>query len=73
MKPRSKEKLKVTIPSILLSLYNMVSLIEDQTNLFKNISEGADFSGLNLIIGGYNIHLLEAEGTVLNKILNNLN
>jgi hypothetical protein len=43
------------------------------TNYFRNISEDQEFSGLNLILGGYAIHLLECESHVMNKMLKSLN
>ncbi len=48
-------------------------LIEDTTNFFKSISGDQEFTGLNLIVGSYSIHLLEAESPVINKMLHSLN
>jgi hypothetical protein len=42
-------------------------------NYFKNISEEAEFTGLNLIIGGYCIHLLECEAPTMMRMLKSLN
>jgi len=39
------------------------------TNFFKSISEGGEFTGLNLVLGGFAIHVLEGETPVVNKML----
>lgn len=39
------------------------------TNYFKMISGDQEFTGLNLIIGSYSIHLLECENIIMKKIL----
>lgn len=43
--------------------------IEDTTNFFKGLSDGSEFTGLNLILGGFAIHVLEGEAAVVNKML----
>lgn len=43
------------------------------TNYFKLISDEEEFSGLNLIIGSYCIHLLECEAKTMTKMLRKLN
>ena len=47
----------------------VLSYVEDTTNFFKGLSEGSDFTGLNLILGGFAIHVIEGETQVVNKIL----
>lgn len=43
------------------------------TNFFKNASGDHEFSGLNLILGSYCIHLLEGESFIVNSMLKSLN
>lgn len=43
------------------------------TNYFKSISGDHEFTGMNLILGTYCIHLLEAENVILNEMLRTLN
>jgi hypothetical protein len=43
------------------------------TNYFKSITEDQEISGLSLILGGYCVHLLEGEHSLINKILKELN
>ena len=47
--------------------------IEEMTNYFKGIADSQEFTGLNLILGGYSIHLIECEQNLVNKILRSLN
>ena len=54
-----------------LFLYKLI--LEDTTNFFKQLSDDEEFSGLNLIIGSYSIHLLEGESAIIGKILAKLN
>lgn len=60
-----RERLRVSV------VHN--NCIEDMTNYFKNLAGDAELTGLNLILGGYSVHLLECEGTLMNKILRTLN
>ena len=46
--------------------------VEDMTNYFKQAAGEAEFTGLNLILGSYSIHLLECENVIMNKILRSL-
>ncbi|CDW74898.1 UNKNOWN [Stylonychia lemnae] len=46
---------------------------KDMTSYFKNIYGEQEFSGLNLILGSYCIHLLEGENVLVNMMLKTLN
>lgn len=69
MKPISKERLKVSQTNRRF----IIVLIEDITNYFKGYSNEGEFTGLNLILGSYSIHLLEGESHLINTILKGLN
>eukprot|EP00347_Sterkiella_histriomuscorum_P014035 403362408 len=46
---------------------------KDMNNYFKNIAGDQEFTGINLILGTYCIHLIEAEASILNQMLRTLN
>jgi hypothetical protein len=46
---------------------------KDMTNYFKALAEEDELGGLNLIIGPYNIHLLECDAKVSLNILRKVN
>mmetsp|Transcript_27040 Transcript_27040/g.26101 ORF Transcript_27040/g.26101 Transcript_27040/m.26101 type:complete len:252 (-) Transcript_27040:40-795(-) len=48
-------------------------LEKDISNYFKNLSEGAEFTGLNLLIGPWCLHLLECDSVTVMKMLTALN
>ena len=54
-------------------IVKVIKFVEDITNYFRKVAEDREFSGLNLILGGYCVHFLEGEIPVVNFILNNLN
>ena len=60
---KAKETVNLKVPLFTLKL------LEDMINYFKNISEGAEFTGLNLIIGAWCVHLLECEAGPMMRIL----
>jgi hypothetical protein len=47
--------------------------IGDMINYFKSISGDQEYTGLNLIVGGWSVHLLECEASVMTYMLRNLN
>ena len=51
----------------------LILMIEDMNNYFKNMSGDNELTGLNLILGSYCIHLLEAESPLMNSMLRQLN
>jgi len=48
-------------------------IIEEMKNYFDSVSDGQEYTGLNLVIGGYSIHLLEGEGPLAWDMLKALN
>lgn len=49
-----------------------LKVAEEMTNFFKSISGDGEFTGLNLILGSYAIHVLEGETHTVNIMLTNL-
>ena len=43
------------------------------TNYFKTIAGDNEFTGMNLILGTFSLHLLEGDALVVNHILTALN
>ena len=66
-----KLKQQRLISKVILTLVNLS--IEEMINYFKQMSDFGVFSGLNLIINNYCIHVLECEASVMLNILKALN
>lgn len=43
------------------------------TSYFKTIAGDYEFTGMNLILGNFSLHLVEGEALVVNHILTSLN
>ena len=64
-------KAKLIAKSKVINQHFMLKL-GDMINYFKNISEDAEFTGLNLIVGAWCVHLLECDAVTMTKMLKSL-